>query len=256
MTILLPERYGIHVSVNNSEGTALSETFTVIVVDGSPPTWLEAPANQLVECGASLRYYLNATDVSGLDTWWLNDTLHFAIDNDGQVTSIGIVAVGVYGVQVWVNDTWGNTLTALFAITVVDTLAPAWGEQPQNQTIEYGTTYVCDLDATDPSGIGKWWVDDTIHFVIDWLGQIRTVGILELGTYGLRVFVSDIYGNTLFVSITVEVIAATTTSTTTSTTIHGFDPVLTLILGVGIGIGASIILFTVLLKKNVRMIRE
>ncbi len=256
ITFLLPEKYGLQVSVNDSEGKVLSDTFTIIVEDWSPPKWSEVPVNQLIECGVIVGYYLNATDVSGLDTWWMNDTVHFAIGSDGKVTSIGILPVGVYGVQVWVNDTWGNTLTGFFAITVVDTLAPTWDEPPQNQTIEYGATYVYDFDATDPSGIGEWWVDDTIHFVIDWLGQIRTVGILEPDTYGVRVYVSDIHGNSLSVSITVEVIATTTTTPTTNTSVQGIDPVMTLVLGVGIGVGATIILFTVLLKKNVRMIRK
>ena len=50
---------------------------------------------------------------------------------------MGIVPVGTYGVQVWVNDTWGNTLSATFAVTVVDTKPPSWIETPETQLVEY-----------------------------------------------------------------------------------------------------------------------
>jgi len=260
ITLLLAENYGIQVFANDTNGNILTGAFTVIVEDWFIPVWLELPSDQLGECGVTLQYDLNATDPSGLDTWLLNDTLHFAIDYDGQLSTVGIVPVGVYGVQVWVNDTWGNTLTGLFTVTVVDTLAPTWVEQPQNQIIEYGTTFICDLDAIDPSGIDEWWVDDTVHFVIDWLGQVRTIGVLEPGTYGLRVFVNDIYGHILSVAITVEVTTATTTTTTTSTTattttttstsVGEMDPLLALGLGAGIGGVAVVIVVIVLLRRK------
>jgi len=41
--------------------------------------------------------------------------------------------VGVYWVRVWVNDTWGNTQTATFKVTVRDTTPPVWVTPPSDQ---------------------------------------------------------------------------------------------------------------------------
>ncbi|NHJ14526.1 MAG: hypothetical protein EAX95_12675 [Candidatus Thorarchaeota archaeon] len=203
-TFLLAENYGLQVFANDTNGNILTGTFTVIVEDWFVPIWLEQPYNQLIECGTTLLYQLDALDTSGLDSWWLNDTLCFAVDESGIVSTVGIVPVGVYGVQVWVNDTWGNTLTGNFTVTVVDTTSPTWIEEPQDQIIEYGLTLIFDLNATDPSGIGEWWVDNAC-FAIDWLGQVRTVGVLEPGIYGLRVYVNDIFENMLCTQLIIEI---------------------------------------------------
>jgi hypothetical protein len=200
----------------------------------------------------------------GLSTWWLNDTTHFDISNEGIVTTRGIVPVGVYGVQVWVNDTSDNAINTTFAVTVFDTRTPVWVETPQNQTVVSGISFVCDFDATDPSGIAEWWVDDTVHFTIDWTGQLRTIGILQPGVYGLRVYVSDIHGHTLWAAILVEVTTATTTTTTTTETTTtttttsqtttdtqiGIDPTMTFILGTGIGGTAVIVIVLMVLRRR------
>ena len=254
-TSLEPMIYGLRVSVNDTYGNLLSTDFSISVVDTTPPEWSEEPLNQVLECGNTFTLVLNATDVL-LDSWWLNDTIHFAIDNKGILTSIGILPVGVYGLQVWVNDTTGNLADTSFTVTVIDTKPPVWVQTPENQTIVSGASFVCNLNATDPSGIAEWWVDDTVYFTIDWMGIIRTTGTLEPGFYGLRVYVSDIYGHTLTASIVVEVKEAiisttVTTPTTTTATVSSF-PAVTFIVGIGVGGGIVILLAWALNKKRVK----
>ncbi len=82
------------------------------------PTWVEAPTNQAMFDGSYFAYDLNATDPSGLDTWWLNDTTNFAIDGNGIITSVPILAVGLYGLNVSVNNTLGDVLSGEFTLTV------------------------------------------------------------------------------------------------------------------------------------------
>jgi hypothetical protein len=265
-SILPPGIYGLHVSLNDTHGNTLTGTFSVTYEDTTFPQWSEEPIDQTHEFAEIFQYKLNATDLL-LDTMWLNDTLHFAIDGEGLITTIGVLPIGVYGLQVWVNDTSNNTNSTMFTVTVVDTLPPEWIEPPQDQQVAYGTTFICDFNATDPSGIDEWWVDDTLRFTVDWTGRVRKASILEPGTYGLRIYVNDTYGNTQSASILVVVMPPTTTAgtptTTTPTTTspptspttstspvppEGIDPLVTLILGVGIG-GAAVILI-VLLKMR------
>ncbi len=263
-TVLPLGPVGFTVHVNDTFGHVLSGIFTVVVEDLVSPIWSESAMDQSIECGESLHYDLNATDNVGLSTWWLNYTTHFAISNEGIVGTRGIVPVGVYGLRVWVNDTSNNVIDTTFTVTVIDTKPPLWVETPQNQTVVSGISFVCDFDATDPSGIAEWWVDDSVHFTIDWTGRLRTIGILQPGAYGLRVYVSDIHGHTLWTAILVEVTPATTTTTTTTETTTtttttsqtttdtqiGIDPTMTLILGTGIGGAAVIVIVLIVLRRS------
>lgn len=90
------------------------------------PVWDQVPTSQVCEFGLPFRYDLNASDPSGLDTWWLNDTANFNIGSNGRITSIGVLTLGVFGVQVFVNDTYGNVLIGTFTIIVEDTTFPTW----------------------------------------------------------------------------------------------------------------------------------
>ena len=252
-TVLAPGVFGVQVFVNDTYGNFLSGMFSLTVVDTTPPRWSESPVDKILECGEYLHLDLNATDIL-LDTWWLNDTVHFTIDSQGLVMTTCVIPVGVYGVQVWVNDTSNNVVSATFTVTVIDTRPPVWIEGPQNQTIASGASLVCDLNATDPSGIAEWWIDDDVHFIIDWTGRVRTTGILEPGIYGLRVYVSDIYGHILWVAILVEVTTATILSTTTTTSAvnsqDGFFSTATFILGMEVGGAVAIVIAFAMLRRR------
>ncbi|MHA1960499.1 MAG: hypothetical protein ACW99U_09720 [Candidatus Thorarchaeota archaeon] len=97
-------------------------TSEVIMIDEATPIWFpEAPPDKTVERDQPLRYDLNATDPSGLDTWWLNDTARFEVDDEGVVTNRTSLDIGQYGVHVWVNDTLGYTLEGMFKVIVTET---------------------------------------------------------------------------------------------------------------------------------------
>ena len=86
---------------------------------GSPVTWLKAPVDQVIPVGVPFRYDLDATAMPpGLDTWWISDTKRFSINRYGVITNVTTLIAGVYPIQVWVNDTYGNTITAIFTLTV------------------------------------------------------------------------------------------------------------------------------------------
>ncbi|MFX1539796.1 MAG: hypothetical protein ACFFBX_03350, partial [Promethearchaeota archaeon] len=198
--------YGLKVRVNDTSGDFRFADFLVTVQDTTPPVWITEPTNQMVELGGTLDYQLAAWDASGIDSWIINDTVHFNIGSNGRVTSIGTLAFRVYWLQVCVNDTLNQVLTGTFAVIVQDTTPPTWTVTPSNQIIQYGTPFSYQLHATDLSGIHHWSINDTTHFIIDNSGLIMNNTILLPGTYHLLVSAYDSRNNfcTAIFTVTVE----------------------------------------------------
>lgn len=104
-------------------------TADTITIDKAAPIWIPgAPADKTIEQGQLFRYDLNASDPSEIDSWWLNDTARFDIDDDGVITNRTALDIGQYGIQVWVNDTKGYTLTNSFTVIVL-------GAVPENGSL-------------------------------------------------------------------------------------------------------------------------
>ncbi|MFX1369594.1 MAG: hypothetical protein ACFFAY_13430 [Promethearchaeota archaeon] len=91
--------------------------------DKAPPEFSHRIVDKTIVAGTQFYYDLNATDYSGIDQWWLNDTANFAIDDEGVITSITDLTIGEYAVSVGVNDTLGNTRTTKFTLTVEQALS-------------------------------------------------------------------------------------------------------------------------------------
>ena len=196
-TILIPKTYTIQILINDTRGVTISAIITVEVIDVNPPTWVETPTDQMAEFGYPFVYDLNATDTAGISHWWLNDTSNFAISVEGVVTNLVDLSLSVYGLQVWVNDTNGLILTVEFSIIVQDTMAPTWDDDPTTQYVVPGKTFIYDLDASDPSGLDVWWINDTVMFTIDMNGIITNITSLTHGSYGIHVYVNDTVGHIL-----------------------------------------------------------
>ena len=89
--------------------------------DAAPPELDPPLSNQQIMTGESFYYDLNATDYSGIDQWWIDDTQNFVIDEDGIITNIGNLVSGEYNISISVNDTLGNTQTDSFILSVGST---------------------------------------------------------------------------------------------------------------------------------------
>ncbi|MHA1943753.1 MAG: hypothetical protein ACW96M_05090, partial [Candidatus Thorarchaeota archaeon] len=138
---------------------------------------------------------------------------------------------------------------------------PIWTETPVDQTIAIGTHFVYDLNAAAPAPI-SWSVNDTAHFTIDGLGVLENATVLLVGSYGLKVVVTNTYGSSISTILVVTVQDVTTTTTTTTgtttetttttsgTTTPGLDPLVILVLGAGIGAVVVIIIVVVIFKKR------
>jgi len=198
--------YGLWVRVNDTCSDFLSVNFTLTVWEWTPPSWDEVPSDQGIELGTSFRYDLNASDPSGIDQWWINDTTHFTIDSDGVITNATFLAAGGYGLEVSVNDTCANVQTAHFLVDVADTVAPTWDQAMLSEVHELGTSFTKDAQASDLAGIAYYWINDTTHFAIQSNGVIVNASFLPVAVYWLEVRAYDPSNNYCSATFYVQVV--------------------------------------------------
>jgi len=118
--------YLINVSVNDTIGNINSSIFKVTVQDTTAPTWNQTPTNQEVNYPDAFSYQVNASDLSPLSTYYIDDTTNFTIDSTTGIIINNTLLIGnkIYGLNVSVNDTIGNILSQLINITVNDIANP------------------------------------------------------------------------------------------------------------------------------------
>ncbi|TFH07152.1 MAG: hypothetical protein E4H14_09160 [Candidatus Thorarchaeota archaeon] len=278
-TTLVAGVYPLNVTITDPYGNSLSGLFTITILsqeqDLEPPVWVIAPADQILEFNTSFQYFLSANDLSGIESWIINNTLHFTIfaiyyqgGSTVVITNSTNLIPGIYPLNITVFDFNGNELSAIFTVTVEpqtqDTTSPIWIVAPINEVIDDVDSFEQRLGAWDSSGIDRWWLNDTAHFTLDGQGLIRNATVLESGVYRLEVRAYDPFDNFCTATFTVTVLKAFTTtstttttstsdssSTTTNTTLDGQDFMVTLVLGAGLGSAAIIILtIVVFLKKK------
>ena len=159
------------------------------------PTWDQTPTDQVIEFGDTFEYDLNASDLSGINHWWINDTSNFNIDGDGIITNVASLPVGEYWLEVRAYDPFDNYCTKVMQITIEDTIAPTWDQTPTDQSLKFGEDLVYDVNASDLSGIDHWWISDLSNFSIDSNGIINNTTTLLVGEYLLEVRAYDAYDN-------------------------------------------------------------
>jgi PGF-pre-PGF domain-containing protein len=107
-----------------------------------------------------------------------------------------------------VNDTSGNINSTIISITVQDTTSPSWIQSLSNQSVEYGSSFSYDVNATDAVTLDKYYLNDTTNFTINSTTGLITnnTGLLLNEVYSLNISVNDTSGNILssIISITVQ----------------------------------------------------
>lgn len=86
--------------------------------DHDAPIWDQTPKDQIVEYGEYFTYDINASDISGIAHYWINDTSNFYINTDGLIISITILNVGEYWLEIRAYDPYDNFISAEIKITV------------------------------------------------------------------------------------------------------------------------------------------
>ena len=176
------------------------------VFDTTAPTWSPFPVDQTIECGMALSYDVGASDHNGIHHYVINDTVRFSIDASGLIKNTVPLAVGEYWVEIRAYDARGNYCSKILKIQVQAAAPPTWNPTPVDQVIEYGNDLSYKVNASDLSGIAKYWINDTDRFSIDANGTIKNKVTLAVGEYGVEIRAYDPLGNycTAIIKITVE----------------------------------------------------
>ncbi len=120
--------YGLEVVGTNIRGHNLTASFRVIVQDTIAPHWIIEPSDQVLQHGEGLDYQLPVADLSGIDHWTFNDTSHFALTvtfyhqgSTARLVNATVLEPGIYPLSVTVFDRFGNSISTVFSITVLET---------------------------------------------------------------------------------------------------------------------------------------
>jgi hypothetical protein len=145
--------------------------------------------------------------------------------------------VGNYGIEIVATDYFNNSISAEVTVVVQDTTAPTIMNPTIYVLVEEGESLSLNLTSYDFSGIDSYSVNDT-RFSISDNGIITNGSALLIGNYSLKVSITDIYGNTEILDVTVVVYGSPTQ-----------PPLQTLILTFGTIGGLGIILILVIKRR-------
>ncbi|MGY5853854.1 MAG: right-handed parallel beta-helix repeat-containing protein [Candidatus Thorarchaeota archaeon] len=245
----------IQVDVYHISERFISATTSVNVTpDTTPPEWVVVPEDFEVVTDSLFTYQFNATDPSGIAGWDVNDSVHFAIDENGTLSNLMGLDAGAYGLNVSCWDSYNNTLWIELTITALeppaDTDPPVWDIEPYDVVINEGEQLSVIFNATDPSGIAGYSVNSTLKFQIDFYGNLTNRTILEPGEYGVSIICWDTPGNLLYKVIKVTVVDMTPNTTTTTTPPPEDNSLLLLLLLGGGAAVVIVILIVVVVKKR------
>jgi len=256
--------FGYHemnLTVYHITGHSASSISYANVTDTTFPTWDVVPTDQVAEYGNHFMYNVSASDLRGIVHYTLNDTSYFSISDEGSISNTSLVPVGIHRLEVHAYDPSSLSCVVSITISVSDTTPPTWNMTIEPQVLEYGESLAYQLLANDLSGIGAWYVNDTVNFSIV-NGLLSNLGTLEPGIYHLEITVEDIHGNSLTVFVTVTVgepptptttsttPPTTTTPTSSTTTPPDGGPDMTLLLVGGVGAAILIIIVVVVISKK------
>ncbi|MGY5854293.1 MAG: right-handed parallel beta-helix repeat-containing protein, partial [Candidatus Thorarchaeota archaeon] len=179
-------------------------------LDTLPPYWNVTLSDYYSPTG-NVSYQLDAFDVFGLDTWWIDDVGNFAINTDGLITSTLILTDGTYPVEVGVSDTNDNIAEYAFAI-MVDTVAPTVDE-PTDIFYEIGTgpeQVLWSPDDDNPSSYNLY-LNNELWVSTPWSGEdiYFDVENLAYGTHNVTLVVFDMCGHSNSDTVLVHAIDST-----------------------------------------------
>jgi hypothetical protein len=109
--------YSWYVIVDDGLTSIISSIWSFTTIN-TIPSWDEPPTNQTIIYGNEFRYDLNASDISGIDHWLINDTIDFQISSNGTITNKVELVVGIYWLQVRAFDQYNNFCFCIIKITV------------------------------------------------------------------------------------------------------------------------------------------
>ena len=145
------------------------------------------------------------------------------IDENGELTNVTVLFVGEYPIEVQAYDMYGSYCTAIFTLTVQDTISPIIVVQPND--IEYtegDLGHIITWQAFDlcPESYTILKNGSTLKSGL-WNTSTEVISIsvdgLETGVYNYTLIVQDCVGNNVSDEVLIVVITMITTTTTITT---------------------------------------
>ncbi len=109
--------HSVELQVYHVSNHYLGSTTSASVEDLTPPSDIEGPSHIIIDAGLAVDAQYSTEDPSGF-RWSVNDTVNFAIDSSGRLTSITDLPVGEYVVQITATDQYDHSTTYDVTITV------------------------------------------------------------------------------------------------------------------------------------------
>ena len=186
--------------------------YSPLVYPPLPPSWAYTPSDFEIELGSSCFHQLMVNSYPPIAHWVVNDTLHFEIDHNGVLLDRENLELTEYGLEVNATDLYGQSVTGVFKVTVVDTTYPVFVTTLNDVSFYYGDVVEIQVIAWDNSWVDEWTLSDTGNFSITWesfgelsVATIESVGGLEVGLYPLHLTVFDSSGLMVATSFSVTV---------------------------------------------------
>ncbi len=116
--------YSINITATDPSSNSISQIIEINVTDLTAPTWNQTPTDQTHYStdNPGWKYKVNASDLSPIDIYSLNETGNYTISTTGDITLADPPTTNTKTVLlIYVNDTFGNTLNASIEMTYAPT---------------------------------------------------------------------------------------------------------------------------------------
>ena len=205
--------YPITVTSKDTNGNTTTTTFTIKVVDTTPPV-VKTIVDQTKEVNTSIdSIKIEATDNSGLAVSNTVSGLPNGVSFDSNTNTISgtPTKVGSYPITVTTTDASGNVTKTTFTIKVVDTISPVV-TSIADQSNEVNTAIdSIKIEATDNSGLA---VSNTVSGLpngVSFDSNTNTISgtPTKVGSYLITVTTTDAEGNKTETNFTIKVVDTT-----------------------------------------------
>jgi hypothetical protein len=248
------------ITVYDMFGRSVEDEVTVEFEDTTSPSLVEAPSN-LAYNESTAVHLLNWTFdelYPHFYIFYVNGTMEVNGTWDGSELSVDVggLAMGVWNVTIFVNDTSGNSEVSTVMLTVDDNTNPVFTDEPTNLEYAEGVsshTLIWEITELHPDSF-ILYIDGVIEESGAWSTSSLSfnVGGLSEGTYNVTLLVTDTSGHSAVSTVTLTVTeepTTTTETTTTGTLPFGLDTT-TLIIIVAAAVGLIIIIIIIMKRRG------
>lgn len=131
----------------------------------SEPKWNPEPISKEIELGEELFYDINATSTDGPLEWMVNDTDYFSIDSDGILRNATSLPIGLYALEITIEDAHGHWIQAKMDIAVTWIYSSFEFDSGQRtriqamvQDADEGFVFACKSDPVVMGDVRPWFV--------------------------------------------------------------------------------------------------